>query len=1141
MEDIEVIDTAEVIQSGWTILLSASSTTRSSGQIIVVARPPLYTNGTFKLRLKANSVQSDSRATANNSPASDLDTDFLTVTTENNIRFGNAGGETLVGTIHSAYPLTSITSSDFEIISQGGQIQSGWSIVVSSSSLSVSAPCLTSYGFLSSGSVTITATPPANTNLIVRMRIKEKSLLSTTALVPRDVLNATYFASVNNTTGSDRVPISWGAIRWIPPISDYSTFNARGVIRTTLVLGDAAGLDSRDIEVLNSSNTIQSGWITPTIAILRNPILNIFPPTSSYIRENFKLRLKANSLSKYEPGQTHSVNSPLIDLDSDEVFVDNGPIFHDHIFTTRQINTSTSFTRSFYTRGPAISGITSADFEIINSAGQLQSGWTVSPSASSLSAGSTSSLTLTVSPPAGANDVYRIRLKANSITIAGTTGPADSVVSGQIIVNRTSNLSYAPIIRFPDASGSLTLWMYGESYHYGLFSQDSRCYETQKIWDVGILEFIPWEFNPFSFQNTDLEVIDDSDTPISQSGWIIETYTDRFYSESYFQGGDPKRSVINALPPPGVNANFRIRLKANSLYGEGYTSGTGNIPRQPLLSTARKIDNRLPIRATSFTLCTGSQTRTTSSFILDLSHLVPITEITASSFTVTSNATITNQVPTTTSIRIQLDSKMNGLSASADLEVTNPVVTVSTLTPLASTNTDLWDLTFSRTLTDNEINSIVIARKSTSSKSAFTVTKIKVANQYNITATSPTNASGTYTVTFNSNTISDGVNYRTGPTFTSISPSIAYDTRYPVITVTSFLAQVQSQSTSIFQLTLSNVIPSTELTSSDFTISLATATFSSISPIVRIYLSRATRDLQPSNISLSGEPSGVTVTRVETIYSQPTNLWALVFSRVLTPAEQDLIIITVTGRVSQGTSQETSLSGVIVSRINLRIRLSNSTPGSTNNNISGLQTSNLTLSDQPIGVTVSQVIPIGDPSTDIWDLVFSSSLTLVQRNAISITLTGSTSSGTALSTYTISQIYTNFSQYHILIANPTAVRGSYTVTLSANSISTGTDYRAGPAAAAPSTSVNYDTRSQVAVSSFTAPDGTQSGTTSTFRLTLDRRVSTGEITVTDFTAAGGASISSVAAVGTQATSDRYDIVVTNPTNRTGCAFLPVKT
>ena len=120
--------------------------------------------------------------------------------------------------------------------------------------------------------------------------------------------------------------------------------------------------------------------------------------------------------------------------------------------------------------------------------------------------------------------------------------------------------------------------------------------------------------------------------------------------------------------------------------------------------------------------------------------------------------------------------------------------------------------------------------------------------------------------------------------------------------------------------------------------------------------------------------------------------------------------------------------------------------------------------------------------------------------------------------------------YQITVTQPTNSSGTYTVSLKADAVSTGTTYRQGPTVAFASTEAHYDTRS-VITAQWTEPTGIQTGATSDFTLAFDQPILATELSSADFTFTGGATFNSV--TPTSGTQTDYTVRVNNPANIAG--------
>ena len=158
-------------------------------------------------------------------------------------------------------------------------------------------------------------------------------------------------------------------------------------------------------------------------------------------------------------------------------------------------------------------------------------------------------------------------------------------------------------------------------------------------------------------------------------------------------------------------------------------------------------------------------------------------------------------------------------------------------------------------------------------------------------------------------------------------------------------------------------------------------------------------------------------------------------------------------------------------------------------------------------ITASWTEPTGDQTgaTAAFTLTFNHSIPATQLSTSDFTVTDDHS-------IAISPTTGNASVYTITVTHPSTGTGDYTVSLNADTVDTGTTYLEGPDNAVTTSTITYDRRPRVSVSSDTLPATEQDGATVQFTLTFDRSVPATELTNTDFTLTGGASIAATGAI-----------------------------
>ena len=142
----------------------------------------------------------------------------------------------------------------------------------------------------------------------------------------------------------------------------------------------------------------------------------------------------------------------------------------------------------------------------------------------------------------------------------------------------------------------------------------------------------------------DFEILDSSDAV--QTGWTFELPTGITDSSSITSGTG---TLIRATPPANRNASYKLRLKATSVMSDGST--TDNAPSVVATTNAFAVDNRPALTVDSFNAPMGTQSGSTSTFVLTFSTAVLKTQVENNDFapaTSTSIASVTGRGAATT-------------------------------------------------------------------------------------------------------------------------------------------------------------------------------------------------------------------------------------------------------------------------------------------------------------------------------------------------------------------------------------------------------------------------------------------------------------------------------------------------------------
>ena len=438
--------------------------------------------------------------------------------------------------------ITGISASDFNVLNDSNLSQTGWTFDTT--------PTTATDGT----AITISATPPANTNGNFKFRLNITSVRaggSTTDNVPDAAVLSAEVAVDNRAVVPPTVATAaWSGVSYTSgKLSGTLTFSGANVT------GIAAG----DFSVLNASDVAQSGWTfdTPSATATAGTGITIAATPPSNTNGNFKLRLNATSVRS---DGSATDNAPASAVASGAVAVDNRPA----------VVASASWAAASYTNGKlqailsfnqAVTGISTSDFEILNASDVAQTGWTFD--ATSSTANARQGRFIRATPPSNTNGSFKISLKATSVR-----GPR--ATSDNSPASATSTAAVAVDNRPPAVVATAT-------WSDASFSHALNAKLTAKL-----------TFNSAitGLTTSDIEIINASNQV--QSGWVLDSVPSTVAANTGI--------TVDALPPQHTNGNFRFRLKANSVRGARAT--TDNSPAANSDSSAVHVQNILVLERT---------------------------------------------------------------------------------------------------------------------------------------------------------------------------------------------------------------------------------------------------------------------------------------------------------------------------------------------------------------------------------------------------------------------------------------------------------------------------------------------------------------------------------------------------------------
>ena len=702
--DFVVIDSTDLATeiTTWTIVLNnrpgiSFYIGRSSGSLLVTATPPANTNGSFKLRLKANSVRSHGSSTGN-APINNID--FRSFYSVDN---------------RSELEVTSFTSSSPNQSSPTRNPTSTFTLTLNQSIL-VSSICSTSNFSRSNTSATINSVTPISPSGSGANRKASRYTINVTnptsssgyytiTLITNTILGSTTHkrgpaADTDLSDGNDNESQRLYYNTYIRATALWSRESGGTELsaRLTFSGADITGLGSNDFlvrEVVSRTEEIdKGGWdidvpgtssTQTTVSVSDGNFLTITAtPQASNINGTFRLRLKATSVRS--DGVT-SNNAPINFVDSGSEDIDTRPELI--ITLTPPPSTATN------PRVEAISTF-SLTFDQLVPVGQINTADFLPIATTILPQGARNNKTrrynIEITNPTNSHGQYTLTLGTKKIDGAATykDSPVLAVVSNPV---HYETRSFTATWGTPSYTG-------GKLQARIRFSHTTTGIETTDFEVIGIT---------FDRRRRRVETIQTSgwtfDTPMTTSSPPTQVCPTTTLSAN-------TNILIAVTPPTNINANFEIRVKANQI------------------KFARKTYNNGPDLATS------------------------------------------------TSPTVNVDSRHQ---LAATLVPTPPV---STRTNRILTARSRFTLTFSRSVPieqlnySNRNNDFTLA--SNTSIHSVTVDGSNdgiVASTYTIQINNPRNALGEYSLILNANAIPASTTFKRGPTSAVTSALVYYDTR----------------------------------------------------------------------------------------------------------------------------------------------------------------------------------------------------------------------------------------------------------------------------------------------------------------------------------------------------------------------------
>ena len=587
--DFEVVTSTGASTTGWDITSVSSSSADAGDHVNVIASPPEDAAGDFRLQIKSRSIRRSGRNYPSQpvfSTAIFVDDRSASAVVATASWSHVTGGQFLRGRVTFAGAIvTTVSSSDFEVLNSSGTVQSNWCVHVN-----------TTFTTASRSYITVTANPPSGQNARFRIRLKANSVRSGGS----DDDNAPAQAQSTALTDVDsRAPAS-------PVVAGATWANVSGGTRlsgdVTFTGADVIHIAPEDFQVLDSSDSAQGSWTitvsSPSVTAGNFITVHAVPPDNT--DDRFKLRLMATSVRS---GGSSTNNAPSSNEDTALQDIDNtqtiatlsfGNVEHAYArFTPRgqfqELAARDSVRHPgmsvpLTVTGSNIIGLRFQDFDIIpggSSSTTIAVGYYLSDNFQG--AGTREGRSGFQRSFTGEDDLY------DSLTNRNIDGVIDGntiTLSAYYIINTTQfpphDLGIDGHFRFrfnanSVRSGGSTVNDTPENY---IFSS-SIYINTTNRWNVSGGRTLFGDISNINFTNiaTQLDILNEQNQIVT--GWRVSDESD-----SPISTANPSNTIV-AHPPPNTGGLFRLRLNANSVIERDAST----VPADNVLSDYVVVDN----------------------------------------------------------------------------------------------------------------------------------------------------------------------------------------------------------------------------------------------------------------------------------------------------------------------------------------------------------------------------------------------------------------------------------------------------------------------------------------------------------------------------------------------------------------------
>ena len=581
--DFAVINSSDTEQSGWSIELPTGVTTATAGTgIIIKATPPTSPiNDSFSIRLKQESVRSDG-STTDNAPAANVDfTTDIAIDTRTAIDVTSFA-------LRPSPPSTTTASSatrDFQLILNRAIPRAQLDINDFTVPSGITVASVTGLGQSST---------PASVYIVVVNQPDDSMGSYTVALKANAIAAGTdYLAGpVSGDSQRTTASISYDRrsaldVESFALKSDTTTTSYSSTREFTLEFNQsipANQLSTTDFVVTGITSTVS---INPTAGSQDTYTITVNQPSDS--NGSYTIALNANSVVAGNTYLAGPVSSDSERTTASTAYDTRDPIvataaWSSVSFSSGKLTGTLTFTTAGPRRSTSITGITAADFEVLDSSDTpVDPAWTFDTPDATATSGT--GIEISATPPSGTDASFKLRLKMTSVRSDGSAtdnAPLANVDSTAVDVDNSGEVALSG----PSGYTANALSSYNNNIYVLWIRNSPRSYIIRKYSESGVYD-----------SDGDITIGNPTGTPSNYGSGSLSTlsglefYNDSIYICAIFSNGtavaeysltgtfDSWTSHLGAMVGGGTNTgrSFRtINIRNGIVYIGGSTGPIAN-------------------------------------------------------------------------------------------------------------------------------------------------------------------------------------------------------------------------------------------------------------------------------------------------------------------------------------------------------------------------------------------------------------------------------------------------------------------------------------------------------------------------------------------------------------------------------------